>query len=164
MNGPVEVTWRILPTIAHSRMLHVQVSEACIHFTFMYTVYHILPVLPIEYLINEHYETTTPFKLVKVTKPSVSHLRVLFFLFFVWNANVHVGTEALNMCHQAKRVFAVSLLEFYSIKKGVLFMYHTNRRSYLCTMLFLMRVYLVHLRTRRNHMNKLCLCDCLCCT
>ena len=35
--------------------------------------------LPIKDLINEDVDPTTPFKLVTYTKPSVSHLRVIFF-------------------------------------------------------------------------------------
>ena len=52
MNGKVEVTRRTLHTIDHSIMLHTIVLEAYIHFTSMYTEYHIVPVLPIKDLIN----------------------------------------------------------------------------------------------------------------
>ena len=41
MNRHVEVAWRTLRTIAHSLMVHAKVSEANIHFTIMYTTYHI---------------------------------------------------------------------------------------------------------------------------
>ena len=72
------MTWRTLRTIAHFIMVHTRVSEAYIHFALMYTPYHIFLVLPIKDLINEHVDTTTPFKLATGMKPSVSHLRVLF--------------------------------------------------------------------------------------
>ena len=62
-------------------------------------------------------ESTNPFKLATGTKPSVSHLRVLFCQYFVWKATAHVGKKALNMRHQAQKVFAVSSLELHSIKR-----------------------------------------------
>ena len=37
MNGQCEVTWRILRTISHSRMVHARVLEAYIHLALMYT-------------------------------------------------------------------------------------------------------------------------------
>ena len=78
MNGQVEVIWITLRTAAHSLMVHARVPEVYVHFTLMYTIDHIFPVLPIKYLINEDDDLTTPHKLVTGTKPSVSHLRVLF--------------------------------------------------------------------------------------
>ena len=74
----VEVAWRMLRTVAHSLMVHDRVSEAYIHFELMYTTDHICPVLPIKDLINEDGNPKTPHKLATGTKPSVSHLRVLF--------------------------------------------------------------------------------------
>ena len=65
-------------TVAHSLMVHARVSEAYVHFILIHTTDHIFPVLPIKDLINEDGYPTTPRKLVTVTKPSVSHLRVLF--------------------------------------------------------------------------------------
>ena len=41
MNGQVEVTWRTLCTIAHALMVHARVPEIYVHFTLMYTTYHI---------------------------------------------------------------------------------------------------------------------------
>ena len=79
MNGQVEVTWRTLGTIAHSHMVHVRVSGLYLHFSLMYTTSHIFPVLPIKDLINEYGDPTMPNKLATGTKPSVSHLLVLFF-------------------------------------------------------------------------------------
>ena len=66
--------------VAHSLMVHARVSEAYIHFALMYRTDHIFPVLPIKYLINEDGDPTTPYNLATSTKPSVSHLRVLFCL------------------------------------------------------------------------------------
>ena len=79
MNGQVEVTWRTLCTVAHSLMVNTRVSEAYIHFALIYTTYHIFTVLSIKDLINKDVDQTTPHKLATGTKPSVSHLRLLFF-------------------------------------------------------------------------------------
>ena len=53
INIQVEVTWRTLRKIAHSLMIHARVSEAYIHFAFMYTTVHIFPVLPIKDMIKK---------------------------------------------------------------------------------------------------------------
>ena len=53
MTRKVEVPWKTLRMIAHSLMVHARVLEAYIHFSFMYTEDHILPVLPIKYLISK---------------------------------------------------------------------------------------------------------------
>ena len=79
MNGQVEVTWITLRTVAQTIMVHARVPEVYVHFTLMYTTYHIFLVLPIKDLINEDGDPTTPHKLATGTKPSGSHLRVLFF-------------------------------------------------------------------------------------
>ena len=85
--------------------MHAKVSEAYIHFALMHTTYHIFPVLTIKDLINEDGDPTTPYKLATGTKPSVSNLRVLFCPCVVQKATAHVGTKALNMCHQAQKGF-----------------------------------------------------------
>ena len=77
-NRQVEVTWRTLCTVSHSLMIHARVPEIYVHFTLMYTTDHIFPVIPIKYLINKDGDPTNPHKLATGTKPSVSHLRVLF--------------------------------------------------------------------------------------
>ena len=100
INGKVEVTWRMLRTIAHSIMVHTRVSEVYIHFALMYTTGHIFPVLPIEYLINEDGDPKMPHKLATGTKPSISHLHVLFCPCVVRKSTVHVETKTLNMRHQ----------------------------------------------------------------
>ena len=76
MNGQVEVTWKILQTIAHSIMVHAWVSDEYIHFAFMYTTDHLFPVIPIKHLVNQDGELTTPHKLETGTKISLSNLRV----------------------------------------------------------------------------------------
>ena len=79
MNRQFKVTWRTLRTIAHYLMVDARFLEAFIHFSFMYTIDHIFPVLPIKDLINKDGDLTTPFKLTTGKKPSVSHLRMLFY-------------------------------------------------------------------------------------
>ena len=105
MNGQVEVTWRTLRIIAHYLIVHARVPEVYVHFALMYTTDHIFPVLKIKNIINKDGDTTTPHKLETGTKPSVSHLRVLFFPCFVRKATAHVDTKALNMRHQAQKGF-----------------------------------------------------------
>ena len=101
MNGQVEVTWRTLRTVAHALMVHARVPEIYVHFALMYTTDHIFPVLLIKYLINADGDPTMPHKLATGTKPSVSHLRVLFFPCVVRKSTAHVETKTLNMRHQA---------------------------------------------------------------
>ena len=81
MNGQVEVTWRMLRTVAHALMVHARVPEVYVYFSLMYTTDHIFLVLPIKDLINEYGDPTTPHKMATCTRPSVSHLRVFFFMF-----------------------------------------------------------------------------------
>ena len=105
MNGRVEVTWRRLRTVEHSLMVYAIVLEAYIHLAFMYMTDHIFPVLPIKDLINEDGDPTTPHKLATGTKPSVSHLRVLFCPCVVRKSTAHVEKKTLNMRHQAQKGF-----------------------------------------------------------
>ena len=63
MNGQVEVTLRILRTVAHSLMVHSRVLGVYNNFALMYTTYHIFMVLRIKYLINHNGEQTTPHRL-----------------------------------------------------------------------------------------------------
>ena len=92
INGQVEVTWRTLCKIEHSLMVHARVSEVYINFALMYTTDHIFPVLPIRDLINKDSNPTTPFKLSTGTKPSVSHLYVLFF-HVLYGKLLHTSTK-----------------------------------------------------------------------
>ena len=71
----------------------------------MYTTDHIFPVLPIKDIINEDGDPTTPHKLETGTKPSLSHLCVLFCPCVVRKATAHVGKKALNRRHQAQKGF-----------------------------------------------------------
>ena len=71
----------------------------------MYTTGHICLVLPIKDLINKDGDPTTPHKLAKGTKSSVSHFRVLFCTCVVRKATANVETNTLNMRHQAQKGF-----------------------------------------------------------
>ena len=86
-------------------MEHYIVSEAYIHFALIYTIYHIFLVLPIKDLINNDGDPTTQHKLETDTKPSVSHLRVLFCPCVIRKYTKHVETKTLNVCHQAQKGF-----------------------------------------------------------
>ena len=77
-NGQVEATWWTLRTIAHSIMVHAQVSDEYTHFELLYTTDNIFPFLPIKHLVNKDGELTVPYKLAPGTKPSVSNLRVYY--------------------------------------------------------------------------------------
>ena len=128
MNGQLEVTWITLCTIANSLMVHARVLEEYIHFALMYTTYHIFLVLPIKYLINENGEPTTPFKLATGTKPSVSHLRVLFCPYVVWKYTAHVDKKALNMRHQAQKGFYGIFVGIPHHQKGYLVYVPSTRK------------------------------------
>ena len=79
----------------------------------MYTTYHIFPVLPIKYLINEDGDPTTPQKLATGTKPSVSHLRVIFYPCVVQKATAQVEPKGVKYASSStKRV--LSYLCWYS--------------------------------------------------
>ena len=99
------MTWRTLRTVAQNLMVHARVPEVYVHFVLMYTTYHIFPVLPIKDLTNVDGDPTMPHKLATGTKPSVSHVRVLFCPCVVRKATAHVETKTLNMCHQAQKGF-----------------------------------------------------------
>ena len=120
INGQVEVTWRKLRTVAHSLMVHARVTEVYVHFALMYTTDHIFPVLPIKDLINEDDDPTTPHKLTAGTKPSVSHLRVLFCPCVLRKATAHIEIKTLNMRHQAQKRF-----------RGIFVLIPEHQRGYL---------------------------------
>ena len=65
--------------------------------------FHIFPVLLIKDMINDVGDTTTPYKLATGTKPSVSHLSVLFYPCVVRKTTANVDKKALNMRHQAQK-------------------------------------------------------------
>ena len=128
MNGQVELTWRTLRTVAHSMIKYDRVPEVYIHFTLMYMTDHIFPVLPIKYLINEGGDPTTPHKLATGTKPSVSHLRVLFCQCVLRKATAHVETKMLNMRHQAPKGFCVIFVGIPQHQKGYLVYVPSTRK------------------------------------
>ena len=84
----------------------------------MYTTDNIFPVLPIKDLMNKYSDPTTPSKLSTGTKPSVSHLWVLFCPCVVRKATSHVGGKTLNMRHQAKKGFRGILVGNTQHQKG----------------------------------------------
>ena len=128
MNGQVEVTWRKLRTIAHSLMVHARILDVYINLSLMYMIYQIFPVLPINDMINEEINNTTPFKLATGTKPSVSHLRLLFCPCFVRKATAHVGKEALNMSYQSQKGFLGIFVEIPQHQKVYLVYIPSTRK------------------------------------
>ena len=122
------MTWRTLRTVAHYLMVHARVPEVYIHFALMYTTDHIFPVLPIKDLIKEDGDPTTPHKLATGTKPSVSHLCVLFFPCVVQKATAYVETKTLNMRHQAQKWFHGIFVSISQHQKGYL-MYIPSTRN-----------------------------------
>ena len=120
MNGQVEVTWRMLRTVAHSLMVHARVSEAYIHFALIYTTYYIFPVLPIKDMINKDGDPTIPHKLATCTKPSVSHLHMLFFPFVVQKATAQVEKKALNMRYRSQKGFCGIFIGIPQHQKDIL--------------------------------------------
>ena len=118
----------MLRTVAHSLMVHARVPEIYVHDALMYTTYNIFPVLPIKELINEDGDPTTPHKLTTGTKPSVSHLRVLFFPCVVRKSTAHVETKTLTCITKRKKGFVVSSLVFQSIQNDILCMYPVKER------------------------------------
>ena len=128
MNVQVEVTWRTLRIVAHALMVHARVPELYVHFALMYTTYHIFPVLPIKDLINEDGDPTMPHKLATGTKPSVSHLRVLFCPCVVRKATEHVETKTLNMRHQAQKGFLGIFVGIPEHQKGYLVYVPSTRK------------------------------------
>ena len=109
-------------------MVHARVPEVYIHFALMYTTYHIFPVLPIKDLINKDVNPTTPHKLATGTKPSVSHLRVLFCPCVVRKSTAHVEKKTLNMRHQAQKGFRVIFVGITEHQNGYL-VYVTSTRK-----------------------------------
>ena len=101
-------------------MVHARLPEVYVHFALMYTTDHIFPVLPIKDLIDTDGNPRTPYKLATGTKPSVSHLRVLFCPCVVRKAMAHVETKTLNMLHHAQKGFRVIFVGIPQHHKGYL--------------------------------------------
>ena len=98
----------------------------------MYTTDHIFPVIPIKDLINEYDEPTNPFKLATGTKPSVSHLHVLFFPCVIQEATAHLDKKALNMRHQAQKGFHGISVVIPHHKKGFVVYVPGTRKIIYC--------------------------------
>ena len=128
MNKQVEVTWRTLRTIVHSCMVYARVLEGYIHFSLMYTTYHIFTVTPIKYLINKDSDPTTPYKIATGTKPSVSHSHVSYCPCVLRKATANVGTKALNMRHQTQKGFHGIFVGIQQHQKGYLVYVPSTRR------------------------------------
>ena len=73
-------------------------------------------------------DPTTLFKLATGTKPSVSHLRVLFIPCVVRKATTHVDKKALNMRHQAQKGFCDIFVVIPQNQKGYLVYVPSTRR------------------------------------
>ena len=128
INRQVQVTWRTLHTVAHNLMVHARVPEVYVHFALMYTTDHIFPVLTIKDLINEDGDPTMPHKLATGTKPSVSHLRILFCPCVIRKATAHIDTKTLNMCHQAQKGFHGIFVGIPEHQKGYLVYVPSTRK------------------------------------
>ena len=102
-----------------------------VHLTLMYTTDHKFPVLPIKDIINEDGDPTTPHKLAIGTKPSVSHLRVLFCPCVVRKATAHVETKTLNMRHQAQKGFRGIFVGIPQHQKGYLVYVPSTRNTFV---------------------------------
>ena len=154
MNRQVEVTWRTLRTVAHTLMVHARVPEVCVHFTLMYTTYHIFPVLPIKDLINEYDDPTAPQKLAIGTKPPVSHLHVLFCPCVVRKATAYVETKTLNMRHQAQKGFRGIFVGIPQHQKGYLVYIPSTRKVVLSYDVVFDESFLVCCHTCHNRIQK----------
>ena len=96
--------------------------------SFIRQIIFFFSVLPIKDLINEDGDPTMPFKLATDTKPSVSHLRVLFFPVLYRKATAHVVTKGLNIRHQSQKGFYDIFLGIPQHQKGYL-VYVLSRRN-----------------------------------
>ena len=92
------------------------------------TCYSSGSIKPIKDLMNENGDTTTPHKLATGTKPSVSHLCVLFCPCVVQKAMAHVDTKALNMRHQAQKGFRGIFVGITEHQKGYLVYVPSTRK------------------------------------
>ena len=113
MNVNVEVTWRTLRTVAHSLIVYARVSEAYVHFAFMYTTDHIFPVLPIKYLINQDSDLTTPHKTCNRYKTfSVTFTCVIFSMCCTENYGARLDKDVKYASSSTKMV--LRYLRWYS--------------------------------------------------
>ena len=77
------------------------------------------------------------------TKPSVSHLRVLYCPCAVQKATAHVHKKALNMRHQAQKGFHVIFAGITQHQKGYLMYVPSTSKIISSCDVFLMEVSLV---------------------
>ena len=94
----------------------------------MYTTHNIFPVIPIKDLINKYGDLTTPYKLAKGTKLSVSHLCMLFCPCVLRKSTAHVETKTLNMRHQAQKGFCGIFVGIPEHQKGYLVYVPSTRK------------------------------------
>ena len=78
------------------------------------------PELPIKDLINKDNKPTTPNELTTGIKHSISHLCVLFSPCVVREDSSYVGTNEINMCHQAQKDFCSIFVIIPQHKNGYL--------------------------------------------
>ena len=76
-----ETGGQVKVTIAHSRMVHVRLLEAYIHFTLIYTTDHFLPVLPIHYLMKKTARQPLHLNVAIDTKPLIYHFHFFHVLY-----------------------------------------------------------------------------------
>ena len=69
-------------------------------------------------ILDQLRKLTTPFKHATGTKPSILHLRVLFFRCVVQKATAYADTKSLNMCYQAQKGFRGIFFEIPHHLKG----------------------------------------------
>ena len=97
-------------------------------FLLLGTSDQIFLVLRIKDLINKDGNPTTPHKLATGTKPSVSHLHVLFCPCVVQKATAHIETKTLNMRHQSQKGFCGIFVGIPEHQKGY-FVYVPSTRN-----------------------------------
>ena len=132
----------------------LDVPEVYVNFALMYTTDHIFPGLLIKDLINEDVDPTMPYKLAPGTKPSVSHLRVLFCPCVVQKATAHVETKTLNMRHQAQKGSRELFLGILQHQKGYLVYVPSTRKVISSYDVVFDESFLVHCHTRHDRMRK----------
>ena len=135
-------------------MGHARVPEVSVHFVLTYATDHIFPVLPIKDLINEDGNPTMTHKLATGTKPSVSHLHVLFFPCVVRKSTAYIETKTLNMRHQAQKGFRGIFVGIPQHQKGYLVNVPSTRKVISLYGVVFDEIFLVHCHTRHNHMRK----------
>ena len=102
-------------------MLHARFSEAYNHFSLIETGDHLLPVVSSKDMINKDGDPTTLFMFDTVTKPSITHWRVLFCPCVVQKSYSTCWEKGIKYASPSEKgILTVSLLEFHSIKKGIL--------------------------------------------